>query len=731
MPLNQFALLLKKERLRRKWSQQEVAERLKTTRVTIARWELGQTLPALYLRDPLCKLFGQRIEDFFSFEPLTTQSSAGPSVVKTGVNAADTRHVDIITTNETDIQFDPGELAHEGSDLLATEMRHLDIQMARLELQRKRIAYTIETANQLINVFDPACPGDLRSLVIESLLADLDQSGGTNEQEITLPTFQSVRKALEDAMRTKTQNAVHLELPRPSSSREARRMESGDAPLQSEVSPTFPSGTGVDGLSLSVYKNECENRASTPPIGTTLRPIPDNPYGYLTPIRDSHRFIGRVQTIRLLYSALVQKQSISLVGLRHIGKTSLLYYITTKEAQYKFGREDELQRHLFILKDMSEFLRGSDEDFFNVVNAELVSRLRDLTGLETPLKATGAIGFQNLLDQIRENGFYPVLLLDEFDKITANPQFDDTFFSFLRTMANSGRISYIVASQTHLHQIIQGNVVGSPFFNIFFLCGLGPLNMEEARELITKPAEEVNLPFNEQEIRWILEAAGCHPFFIQQICYYLLDAKLYKNDIPLDTQQVKDTAYRDLLPHFQDIWERLLEWEQKKVRAEILSRESSLRYLPELSESSFFRRFIHRTFQNRFKLTIEELEDTLEKIDDSRELGSSNFAIFANVLQRIPPDASVVQKGIVIRDVLKEAHERMRGSGVRTDNGFDWRLYNMLYYRYFKHHLKHEHIATRLQFNSTRQYFRERGKALEALLNVLLEMEEELSQNFT
>ena len=67
----------------------------------------------------------------------------------------------------------------------------------------------------------------------------------------------------------------------------------------------------------------------------------------------------------------------------------------------------------------------------------------------------------------------------------------------------------------------------------------------------------------------------------------------------------------------------------------------------------------------------------------------------------------------------------MRGNGARTDQAFDWRLYNILYYRYFKYHLKHDLISVRLEFTSTRQYFRERGKALESLLNELLEMEDE------
>jgi hypothetical protein len=55
-------------------------------------------------------------------------------------------------------------------------------------------------------------------------------------------------------------------------------------------------------------------------------------------------------------------------------------------------------------------------------------------------------------------------------------------------------------------------------------------------------------------------------------------------------------------------------------------------------------------------------------------------------------------------------------------------LYNLLYYRYFKYHLQHRQIAARLEFNSLRQYFRDREKAIGVLLVTLLEMEESISQ---
>lgn len=79
---------------------------------------------------------------------------------------------------------------------------------------------------------------------------------------------------------------------------------------------------------------------------------------------------------------------------------------------------------------------------------------------------------------------------------------------------------------------------------------------------------------------------------------------------------------------------------------------------------------------------------------------------------------------MIIRDVLREAFERLRAGSVRSDSASEWQVYNILYYRYFKrHNITNEQIAARLEMGSVRQFYRERPKAIEALLNVLLEME--------
>ena len=47
------------ERLRRRWTQQEVAEQLETTPGNVSRWERGITSPGPYFRSRLSELFGK------------------------------------------------------------------------------------------------------------------------------------------------------------------------------------------------------------------------------------------------------------------------------------------------------------------------------------------------------------------------------------------------------------------------------------------------------------------------------------------------------------------------------------------------------------------------------------------------------------------------------------------------------------------------------------------------
>src|ERR1043165_163094 len=69
---------LVEERKRRHWSQQEVAERLGTTRHNVSRWEAGQTTPGPYFRAKLSHLYGKTAEalGLFAQDPSSPDAPA-------------------------------------------------------------------------------------------------------------------------------------------------------------------------------------------------------------------------------------------------------------------------------------------------------------------------------------------------------------------------------------------------------------------------------------------------------------------------------------------------------------------------------------------------------------------------------------------------------------------------------------------------------------------------------
>ena len=246
---------------------------------------------------------------------------------------------------------------------------------------------------------------------------------------------------------------------------------------------------------------------------------PLNPYFNITAIRITDMFFGRVDLLRRFYGAIANRQSVAVVGSRHIGKSSLLLCASLSEIQERF--DFDLSHHIFVYLDMRENLHKTCEDIFRAVSKGIISRCPNSINVQLQSNENGEDAFQNLLEQIMGKDFFPVLLLDAFDNITLNKQIDPEFFAFLRSQGGSGKISYVTASVAPLPEVCHHGIADSPFFNIFYNYLLGPLTLNEAQELITIPSERANLPFTEEERNWILHLAGRDPFFIQRVCYTL------------------------------------------------------------------------------------------------------------------------------------------------------------------------------------------------------------------
>ena len=460
-------------------------------------------------------------------------------------------------------------------------------------------------------------------------------------------------------------------------------------------------------------------------MADTTRPI--NPYYDYTAVRDPAMFFGREDELSELYEAAHRFQSISIVGLRHIGKSSICKHMGSPELQAMFAQRFHyhLSQRIFILIDLRDYLNKNREDFFTSVSEQIFTHAHRVVDIKLPQK-NGADQLSDLLEQIEKGGFHPVLLMDAFDKVTGNPRFDPDFFSFLRSLATRGRVSYITASTRPLHEISHEQIMTSPFFDIFTSCKIGPLTQEAALQLITLPAEKAGCNFTPAEVDWILDQAGRHPFFLQVTCRFLFDEKCRGDGTSHDMKNVHERVYSELLPHFAKMWDDLSEEQQKMVKQEAIARNEGTRRIPELSEPLLFRRYLYEQFNiDQFDITVKDVRDVLDNLEDREVLACSKISEMHYILKYYHQEKtpSLQKKGMLVYEFLKSAFERLRAGGVRNDAAFEWRIYNILYYRYFRYHLASEKTAARLGIGSKRQYFREQEKAIQALLKELMEME--------
>jgi len=452
-----------------------------------------------------------------------------------------------------------------------------------------------------------------------------------------------------------------------------------------------------------------------------------NPYSDQMPMSDPRMFFGPSSVVRRMLSDLANQQSISLVGPRHSGKTSLLHWMSQPLIQARFGYD--LSRHLFVYLDVRASLHKSCSDFFETVSEKIITASRGHLAL-APLLQTGEDRFSSVLEQVKGGGFHTVLQLDPFDNITRNEAFDPEFFMFLRALASAKLVSYVTASIAPLDQIAHTAIQGSPFFNIFGRCHMEPLTPQEARDLVVIPAFRVNCSL-EEEAEWILRYAGYHPFFIQRVCYYCLEEKFQHSDTRVNPNKVANLAHRDLFAHFEYLWEELNPAQKELLKEEAQHKEIAERQIPELSGSSLFRKFVRDTcglvfFRMTEQQIEEELLEALKHLDSLPFLAKSKLRYLKQVVARCEQQnaASTLEKGRVIREILKEALEQLRGHTPRTDTDPEWLLYNVLRYTYFKrtNGFTQELIANHLGM-SLRQYHRKKDEAISALCNRLLEIE--------
>ncbi len=257
-----------------------------------------------------------------------------------------------------------------------------------------------------------------------------------------------------------------------------------------------------------------------------------SPYTPWTPVVPPH-FVGRDNLLRQLEEALDKRESISLVGDRRIGKTSILL---TWQQQV----QSRWPKRVVIFLDGQGQPANSLSVFINkITNKQGVD---DAEGAADILSAWA--------DVIKsQTQFPPLVLVDEAEDFIEH--FPERFFERLRGML--GRVVWIFATHQEIDIVYKKyHTNTSPFENRLTLKWLGLLEPEAAAKIIRWGR------FSAEEAQLLREWAGLHPFYLQLLGRHLQDAE-GNVTVALDGFQMEAAK------NFRHLWELLNDKEKQEL----------------------------------------------------------------------------------------------------------------------------------------------------------------------
>jgi len=235
-----------------------------------------------------------------------------------------------------------------------------------------------------------------------------------------------------------------------------------------------------------------------------------NPYIVSGPVTGEH-FYGRQALITEITSA--RQRAIFIVGMRQIGKTSLLRQVET------------LVPALFL--DV-QFAAGQLAHLVRQLKRQLGRKGRDHPWLTTVPTVEGDDLFtmlESINDTAEAKGQTVWVLVDETEGLLSMAGLDPTLLHRLRgTLQNCPALRAVLVAGKTLSKTDTLRSEGmSPFFSGFDLRYLGYLTPSTSEALIRQRQSETPIEVDDELVAELVDHTGGHPLLLQLLCYQLFD----------------------------------------------------------------------------------------------------------------------------------------------------------------------------------------------------------------
>jgi hypothetical protein len=294
----------------------------------------------------------------------------------------------------------------------------------------------------------------------------------------------------------------------------------------------------------TVKQAELANAMRHSPLSTSHSPLATSPFFFGRPIPDDARFYGRRDETKTILERLAQRNSTSIVGERRIGKSSLLLHVQRQLPAAWPGDARPIPIYLDLMKPSAHTRQG--------VMRAIRGRL-ERAGVKAGWSKEedgDLLALDEALEGWASAGLYPILLLDEVDKLTERvDEFDDLLEAW-RAAGGMGQLGFVTASLRPLADLCQASGC-SPFYNIFQQVELGLLRGPDWRALV-QDGFSSRLPLEPPDLAWIDETAGGHPFYTQIAAHLLHQARSAGEDTTYAA--LSDRFAAEVDTYFADLW---------------------------------------------------------------------------------------------------------------------------------------------------------------------------------
>jgi hypothetical protein len=256
-----------------------------------------------------------------------------------------------------------------------------------------------------------------------------------------------------------------------------------------------------------------------------------NPFTFGNPIKDPARFIGRTAEMRQILNRLLSSahESTSIIGERRIGKTSLLEYLSNPQVSAGLGLTPD--KFCLVYVDFQGLTDITPTRFWQRVLKKMARSICDESLIPSIEKLSGQSEFdlfdlEDLFQTTMDKGLTIVLLMDEFEYVTENPNFKSDFYGGLRALAIHSGVALLPATRRELVDLCHSEEIkGSPFFNIFANVVLRPFSRDEVDIMLDSYTQNSESALTPEEKDFVWGTGGGYPIFAQMAGHYLMEGK--------------------------------------------------------------------------------------------------------------------------------------------------------------------------------------------------------------